>query len=995
LPFAFVFTYSANTHESGKQVKEQLAIVNKFETFLEQSVESVSKEVDLEGPSARFMIDDGKPSAFARAAMNTELLIHYEALVESWASNIEGLLMERPRETEDADPNSEYDYWRQRMTRFNSIAEQLKRKDLRNTISVLQTAKSKVLKKWKVVDHSVTDALNEAKDNNKYLSTIEKYTEPLYNGNPVLAMDVLPALINNIKMMLTIARYYGTPERMTTLFFKITNQMITMCKRYVLYPGPKATGPKVNLWDQNYDDLIPRLEHCIKLNDTYQELYNAVKEKLATQPKGKQFDFNQSRIFGKIDQFCKRIQKLRDLFTTIAQFSQLASHNLEGVEPMIRAFFAMAEDLKKKGYDLIDYTKNAFDRDFLEFNVNVSELESSLANFINSSFDHIHSTERALVLLRKFDDAIHRDSLKGDLDSKYIIIFNNFGQDLVVVQKLYERNKASPPVVRNAAPIAGNVMWARQLLRRIEDPMKLFKNMKSIMNSKESKKICKLYNKVGRALVEFETLWFNAWCKAIESSKSGLLAPLLVKHPQTHKLFVNFDHEILKLIRESKCLERMQGWIPESAKMVLLQEDKFKLYYSQLKFVLGEYERVESHVIPVVNPLISAHQDHLNSKVEPGLSLLTWQSLNIEQYVSRMQHGIMKFDELMHKISEMVDVRIEKNLRDISKIMLVDISAESTFTLDQFVTMQEQVTKRKIQMMDAKNLEVERAVIDLIELIRNHPLEETPIDPNYDEEARHILDHYQKLMYLGILNATKHSFFALKKRLANRASGSLASLTEKPQVPFFDLYVELSLPNVTINPGLEEIQAAIDRCGLNVLRCSKRICQWGQDRTSSVASHKLATFHDKIAQDKEIVKMVLLLTASVELTKRQVQEYLESFMQYQDLWKTDKSQAYATFMKKNPSLDAFDEEVKKYDQIEDMIANLPGKRTIGCMCLDATPVKDSLRAEARAWKTQYANNLHYQVQSEMNQFYDFMKEVCRDCLLSLLCCVVMNVATRT
>ena len=141
--------------------------------------------------------------------------------------------------------------------------------------------------------------------------------------------------------------------------------------------------------------------------------------------------------------------------------------------------------------------------------------------------------------------------------------------------------------------------------------------------------------------------------------------------------------------------------------------------------------------------------------------------------------------------------------------------------------------------------------------------------------------------------------------------------------------------------------------------------------------------------------MVLLLTASVELTKRQVQEYLESFMQYQDLWKTDKSQAYATFMKKNPSLDAFDEEVKKYDQIEDMIANLPGKRTIGCMCLDATPVKDSLRAEARAWKTQYANNLHYQVQSEMNQFYDFMKEVCRDCLLSLLCCVVMNVATRT
>ena len=115
--------------------------------------------------------------------------------------------------------------------------------------------------------------------------------------------------------------------------------------------------------------------------------------------------------------------------------------------------------------------------------------------------------------------------------------------------------------------------------------MKMFKMNASIMNGKDSKRICKLYNKVGRALVEFETLWVDAWCKAIESAKSGLQAPLLVKHPKSQKLFVNFDHEILKLIREAKCLERMQGWIPESARMVLLQEDKFKLYYVMLCYV--------------------------------------------------------------------------------------------------------------------------------------------------------------------------------------------------------------------------------------------------------------------------------------------------------------------------------------------------------------------------------------------------------------------------
>lgn len=64
----------------------------------------------------------------------------------------------------------------------------------------------------------------------------------MYTGTPHTIIDSLPALMNNIKMMHTIARYYNTPERMTTLFCKVTNQMITNCKQYVLTPG--------QLWNQ-------------------------------------------------------------------------------------------------------------------------------------------------------------------------------------------------------------------------------------------------------------------------------------------------------------------------------------------------------------------------------------------------------------------------------------------------------------------------------------------------------------------------------------------------------------------------------------------------------------------------------------------------------------------------------------------------------------------------------------------------------------------------
>ena len=82
-----------------------------------------------------------------------------------------------------------------------------------------------------------------------------------------------------------------------------------------------------------------------------------------------------------------------------------------------------------------------------------------------------------LVLLMKdtllcFSNLSSSHLLQADLAAKYVNIFQNYGLDLEAVQKLYEKHKHAPPVVRNAPPVAGNIMWARQLLRRIEMPMK-------------------------------------------------------------------------------------------------------------------------------------------------------------------------------------------------------------------------------------------------------------------------------------------------------------------------------------------------------------------------------------------------------------------------------------------------------------------------------------------------------------------------------------------
>ena len=304
------------------------------------------------------------------------------------------------------------------------------------------------------------------------------------------------------------------------------------------------------------------------------------------------------------------------------------------------------------------------------------------------------------------------------------MIFHNYGLDLETVQKIYEKQKNSPPMFRNAPPVAGNIVWARHLLRRIEDPMRNFKANKNIMATKDSKKIIKSYNRVARALIEFETLWHQAWSKTIEAAKAGLQATLVIRHPKRPgRLAVNFDPEIMQLIRESKCLQRIGTAVPDSAKMVLLQHDKFRERSDHLRFLVREYDRIVARISPVMRTMIRPHIEAVERKMQPGMVFLTWQSMNVDRYVDTVRHTLLRFEELVEKISDLITNRIEGNIEIIAHTRLVNIPKDHSYTLEQFAAVQERMVSKKEKVMDSKNFEVECAVNDLVQLVREYDLE--------------------------------------------------------------------------------------------------------------------------------------------------------------------------------------------------------------------------------------------------------------------------------
>ena len=98
-------------------------------------------------------------------------------------------------------------------------------------------------------------------------------------------MDVLPRLISSVRVIYSISTYYNTSERLTSLFVKITNQLITTCRAFI------ARDTVQRLWELPHAELVDRLRQCIQLNEEYQKQFRIAKDRLKETPEERQFEF--------------------------------------------------------------------------------------------------------------------------------------------------------------------------------------------------------------------------------------------------------------------------------------------------------------------------------------------------------------------------------------------------------------------------------------------------------------------------------------------------------------------------------------------------------------------------------------------------------------------------------------------------------------------------------------------------------------------------------
>ncbi|XP_029694908.1 dynein heavy chain 5, axonemal [Takifugu rubripes] len=1057
-----------------KAVKEDfISSMECFVSVLVSSQESLQEKITLKKCESFDLKLLKEASDYRAAAKSAETREKLEGCMKVWIKQIGRVIAESEQlrmDSDDLGPRAELDYWKKRMSCCNYLLDQLKSPEVSTVFGVLLMSKSKLIKTWQELDTRITDVFNEAKDNVKYLYSLEKYYDPLYNSDPVSMVDAIPGLINAIRMIHTISRYYSIPENIRSLFVKVSNQMITACKNYITNNGANS------IWDQPQQVVGDKIKAAIHLNQEYQRYFQRAKDKTESSPSEKQIGTDS---FGKLKTFTQRLNKILEMFSTISTYSVLRNSNIEGLETtatrfqtaeMLGKWETIVTNMKKKHYSFLDHRRNTFDNDFEQFCKSTSELNYQLKNFMETTLGKIQNTESALMVLKQFERLGIPDL---GIDETYQQLLQSYSHDIEMVSRIFKEQRQDPPIGRNLPPVGGRILWARQLYSKIHSPMALFQQQPGVLNSPRAKTVIRSYNRLSKVLVEYEIVYHRTWIAQMEETQACLQVSLLVRSPETGELFVNLDPQILTQIGEVKCMTRMNLEIPPFATVLQQKHDTLKQNYNKLQLMLNENKRVRAKIQPTFEQLATLHVAKVDKAIQPGLSFLNWTYLNIDKYLACINKALVDLELLMDRANDLVEMRIDAVLQEMSRSTLCDLPEDEAITCEEFVRTTRDLCIKQAQVLNAKSSLVEEAANELIHMLLefdNNQKEESekkevesstelegdvevqlegrvvprktlppvsvgPSSPLVrkrkkkdltevmEEEAKKLLSYFNHRCVESLLRLTRSNLEMLRKRIEQPSVNPFSADSDVPGhgkngclQAIFKVNVTLSIPNIATVPTLEEVQRALNRGVGFIVSVSRGVAQWSKERISKkklnerrlaalkqdtsesdtedgtsckslnedsisdktsvtqVIPFQARNYYKSVSENKEITKLLSVLSSSISSSKKEVMAALHSFNSYHHIWKKDREDAMRKFIQDSPTLSEFESQIIFYRNLEMQISAEPEYIVVGALALFTVDLKLALTSETKSWMADYGALCNRKYQSEMEQIFAFVDE---------------------
>ncbi|KAL2077982.1 hypothetical protein ACEWY4_025667 [Coilia grayii] len=926
-----------------------------------------------------------------RGSMVDKGIIHsIETVVIVWSHQIREVLKrdssEALQEGKTPTPQEELHFWRNRYADLECIQSQFKSSKVAKMMEILDTMESSYYPAFQNMFQDVNTALEEACDINIHLKPLERLFENIGNVEFSEVKVQIAPLLHMVCLVWANSRYYNTPARVIVLLQETCNLLIQQARSF-LNPEDILKGEVV----ESLARAQTTLDILLHFKQTFEDRRSNLSQYAKAGKEVKPWDFLPIMVFAGLDRFIDRLQTIEassTLLLTAVDMMKLEKIEFGGIRGkalsqqvlwLHEEFMERLKVLTDKPYDCLDVNNKDFETDVNQFQSKVEDTDRRLGAIFCQAFDDVSGLEHGFKLLDMFGSLLERPLIAADAHAKYPLLIRMYDCELDRCKLLFRKQTQMmetagySPVSKNMPVVAGGLQWARQLQERIQVPFHNFRYITHpCMESAEGQRMVQKHDELMQLLKRYCMQLYEQWTESVgEKSQYNLSQPLICRDPATRLISVNFNPQLLSVLREVKYLEaRQDEVIPDTAANIYARKELMWQYVGNLDLAVGWYNKVLCSVLEVEFPLIRDQLRDINGQLKEAEESMNWNYKGIWEYIQRVRDMVRALEGSLQRTKDNVE-----EIQAIMRSWVTPIFERREGKKDSLLNLEDRAERldKCYRHMRDSGAKIHALVQKNLELFNANPS---------SPEWRAYVDYIDEMVIDGFFNSIESS---LKFFLDNTDLRSGLA-------PLFEAQLDLQPPDMVFRPSLEFGAAdgfydLVEGLVNDVYRISSLVPRLAEHSTFP---HYQADMEDMA----DLADMRQLLTERVQAVTARCCELRDAHERYAYLYVDDRKEFMRQFLlyghaltgeeieahgengvpEAPPALDSFREQVDQYERVYEEVLQLEPVHVVnGWMRLDARAFKSALLNTVKKWSLMFKQHLIDHVTNSLSDLEDFIQ----------------------
>lgn len=201
------------------------------------------------------------------------------------------------------------------------------------------------------------------------------------------------------------------------------------------------------------------------------------------------------------------------------------------------------------------------------------------------------------------------------MQDKYQRILKYSEKEVQRILTMFRKQRDDPPLPRVFAPISGRIKWCRALECHLTELVVSVTSHPVLNTMPATKDLENKYSSVKNILAEYEQEMINIWLdQDVAVADPSLIQPVLAM--QNDRLFVNLHPTIPLLIREAKCLAKMNIELPIVAATLFARQQHFHTIQDSLNVRSKERDNLKIFLLGLYFSIFFRKSLHIEKFVE-------------------------------------------------------------------------------------------------------------------------------------------------------------------------------------------------------------------------------------------------------------------------------------------------------------------------------------------------------------------------------------------